>query len=338
MSIKRLISQGDKLVMKVVFRGNDTALLSAIIGISVSTAAGRVEALVRYKTEKTDKEKVSSLADPRKALTEESATSMVKELETLCKTPDVAVDKILMSEAWRNGHIQAELSVDQDQSAVALAELCWYWPHSQTPTDKQLQLRTNFSADEITAITTKPAYTEAVKSLMIKYRNPTEFKAWVKAYKNMPARFGTRMRLAESVVTDITNAVAKHHNVDLSEPKKTPKPEQATSESTQYDIVWGKYKEPDKTAHIVFGRTTIEAPTLNRAKTLATQEMNEWLESEIDEPDEKKKAALVDAQAEMNTAIDLHKGRWEDGKDKSIKFFGHHMNVWSGLFVRVKTA
>ena len=85
--------------MKVIFRENNIADVSAIQLVSVSDAAKRIEVCVKHKTGKTGKQKVSYLAAPclpysRRHLPE-SAKKIVKELESLSKAPDIPIEQVV---------------------------------------------------------------------------------------------------------------------------------------------------------------------------------------------------------------------------------------------------
>ena len=332
--------------MKIVFRGTNTAPIEAVQSITVSSTANKTEVLVKHKTSKQDKEKVSVLPDPRKLLTAELASTVSDELKSLMEAPDMMVDQIINLKAWSHGYLSIPFERNDDGSLVvndtsvqALSRLCWWWPTRQAPTDKQLEFRTQMSLEEITAVTEREEYANNVQALMQETYNPVEFKEWAKSFRNtMPERLGEWMRLPEEKIVAIRDNVAKAHGVDLSAPKKSAKSSTDKDSILDWEVFWGCYKEPDSPKFRSFGRTTIEAGTLARAKTLATQELNDWLDSEIDEPDEAVKARLIEAQAEMKNGLGLHKGKWEDGKNQANKAIGQHANVWSGLFLRVRVA
>ena len=349
--------------MKVILRGNDVVSLNLIEKVSVSETSGRVEVLVKHKTEKSEKEKTSTLIDTRRRLTKEKAEIIANELLLIVSAysdaekedaeargseqgnPLAGIEYVLEglidSNAWTHGHLSVPFNeikgITDDALSLALAELCWRWPHSHMISDAQIVLRMNVDESDIEKIAANEAYSTRVKELMISERTAEEFTTWAKPYMGQLGRFGSRMRLTEDESRAIFQSVAEHHSVDLSK-KKAASRSTDNSEPTDYDIVWGEYHEPDSTKFKVFGRTTVSAPTLNRAKTLATQELNEWLQSEIDEKDEKKREQLIEAQESMSNSVSLHKGKWEEGKGRAKRFFGNHMNVWCGMFLGVSVS
>lgn len=333
--------------MKIVFRGTNTADISAVKSVTVSASSNKIEVLVKHKTEKQDKEKVSALPDPRKMLTEDLANIVGEELKSLIQAPDMPIDQIIGLKSWSHGYLAVPFErndsgdevVVNDTPVLALARLCWWWPTRQAPTDKQLELRMQMSIEEITKISEAKEYAGSVQALMHETYNPTEFKEWAKSFRNtMPERLGTWMRLSEETIVTIRDSVAKAHGVDLDEKKETKKADAPKDDQQEWEVFWGCYKEPDSTKFRPFGRVNVEAPSLARAKTLATQELNDWVGSEVEEPDEVEKARVLEAQKEMKTGLGLNKGKWEDGQSKSNKVIGTHSNVWSGLFLRVRVA
>lgn len=332
--------------MKIVFKGTETASISAVKSVSVSGNGNRVEVLVKHKTEKQDKEKVSVLPDIRKTLTDESASAIANEIKSLIEAPDMLIDRIVAMQSWERGYISVPFERDEagnvimdDLPAVALARLCWWWPTRQAPTDKQLELRMQMDIDTINKIAKTEKYQQSVKSLMSETRTPEEFKEWVKSFRNsMRERFGGWMRLEGDTVAIMVDAVAKQHGVDLTENKRKSTEKADKPDQQEWEVFWGCYKEPDGTSFIPYGRTNVEAPTLARAKTLATQELNDWIDRSIEEPDEVRKSILERGQESIKNGLAKNKGRWEDGRNKSNRTIGQHGNTWSGLFVQVKLA
>ena len=207
--------------MKVVFRGNETADVSEIQSVSVITKVKRIEVRVEYKMGKTGKQKVSYLAYPRRTYPlrhlSESAKKIVKELESLSKTPDMPIEQVVELIAWRSGHLQVEMDPDSPASALGLARLCWYWPLNQTPKYEQLQLRTGLSIHEIGKIAKRDIYKRSIEVLIPEtYSTPDKFKWWLRDYgRNMPEKIGKRMRLSEDTVTELINSFADQYDIDL---------------------------------------------------------------------------------------------------------------------------
>ena len=207
--------------MKVVFRKNNTADVSAIESVSVSPAAKRIEVCVKHKTGKTGKQKVSYLADPclsysRRHLPE-SAKKIVKELESLSKAPDMPIEQVVELTAWRNGHLQVKMDTDSHASARGFAFLCVDWPFDHNPSDEELKFRTGLSGDEIKKIARSDIYKHSIEALMLdSYDTSDKFKWWLRDYeRNMPRRFGKRMRLSEDAATELINSMAEQRGVAL---------------------------------------------------------------------------------------------------------------------------
>jgi len=222
--------------VKVVFRGNKTADVSAIQSVSVGNATKRIEVCVKHKTEKTGKQKVSYLADPRLSYSRwhlpKSAKKIVKELESLSKAPDMPIEQVVELTAWRNGHLQVKMDANSPASARGLAFLCVSWSFGQSPPNKELKFRTGFSGDEIKKIASTGIYKQSIEALMLKsYDTSDKFKWWLRDYgRNMPRRFGKRMQLSEDAATELINSMAEQRGVDLGslkgnsvlfEPEKT---------------------------------------------------------------------------------------------------------------------
>lgn len=86
----------------------------------------------------------------------------------------------------------------------------------EDPTDEQLQRRMGLVPGEINGITSKDDYKRCVENLMFRTRTADEFKKWIDGYKNMPARFGKRMRLREDEVEMLVKSVTSRHGIVLS--------------------------------------------------------------------------------------------------------------------------
>ena len=207
--------------MKVVFRRNNTADVSTIQSVSVSNAAKRIEVCVKHKTGKIGKQEVSYLADPRLSYSRrhlpESAKKIVKELESLSRAPDMPIEQVVELTAWRHGHLQVEMDTDSQASARGLAFLCVGWPFGQNPSDEELKFRTGLKATDIKTVTSTDIYKQSIEALMLKsYDTSDKFKWWLRDYgRNMPRRFGKRMRLNEDAATELINSIAEQRGVDL---------------------------------------------------------------------------------------------------------------------------
>ena len=216
--------------MKVVFGGDKTADVSEIQSVSISKASKRIEVCVKHKTEKTGKQQVSYLAYPRLSYSRrhlrESGKKIVKELESLSKMPDIPIEQVIELTAWAWGYLQVKLNINDDASVQGLARLCRDWAFSQTPKYKELELRTGFSADEIQTVTNTNIYKQAVKESMLEsYDTPAKFKWWLRDYgRNMPRKFGKRMRLSEDTATELIYFLAEQHDVDLGDLKGSSAP------------------------------------------------------------------------------------------------------------------
>lgn len=209
--------------MKVVFQGNETADVSEIQSVLVITAAKRIEVHLKRKTGKTE-EKVRALpllkADFEKP--KPWAEEVAKDLERFSEAPDAPINQVIASAAWSRGFLQVELDVNSDISAHGLARLCWCWRVSNTPKAEDLEFRTGLSTDEIEEVTGRDIYKQHVKDLMFKERDAKNYKKWATKGKysgNNPVWFGTRMRLPEDTATELINAVAEKHGINLSDLK-----------------------------------------------------------------------------------------------------------------------
>ena len=206
--------------MKVVFRGNETADVSEIRSVLVITAAKRIEVHLKRKTGETE-EKVRDLPILKSFFKKTWAEEVKKDLERFSKALNTPIEQVVASSAWAVGYLQVKLDVNSDTSAQGLASLCWNWVLSQTPTSEELELRTGFSADEIKEVATTDVYKQHVEALILEYYNTADkFKRWVNGYRtSMPSRFGHRMQLSEETATELINAVAEKHSINLSDLK-----------------------------------------------------------------------------------------------------------------------
>lgn len=200
--------------MKVVFRGNDLANVSAIQSVSVITAAKQIEVHVKHETGK----KVWYLPI-RKPFKRDWAEKVAKDLEGFSEASGTPIDQVIASTAWARGYLQVGLDVNSDTSAWGLARLCWYWTPSRTPTDEQLGLRTELRADEIKKIASRDIYKQHVEDLIFKERDADAFKKWVKKWekdhgKKMFDKFGKHMQLSENTAKELIYSVAEKHDID----------------------------------------------------------------------------------------------------------------------------
>ena len=206
--------------MKVIFEGNNSVNVSNIQSVSVSTTTKRTRIEVKHKT---GKQKVSYLAYPsvkhaRRQLPE-FAEEIAKELEFLSKTPDMPIDQVINLTPWAWGYLQVKLDANSDTSASGLALLCWDWPFGQNPSYTELEYRTGFKAAEIKTITSTDMYKKSIKHRMLEsYDTPDEFKWWIRDYgRNMPRKFGKRMRLSEDAAAELIHSVAEQYSIDLGD-------------------------------------------------------------------------------------------------------------------------
>ena len=212
--------------MKVVFRGDKTADVSAIQSVSVSKASKRIEVSVKYKTGKTGKQKVSYLAYPCLRYSRhhlpELAKKFVKELEFLAKAPDIPIEQVVELTAWWNGHLQVKMNTDSHASVRGFALLCRDWPLGQKPSDEDLKFRTGFKAAEIKRIASTGVYKQSVEEVMLEAYDTPEFKWWLRDYgRNIIPKFGKRMRLSEDTATELIYFLAEQHDVDLGNLKSS---------------------------------------------------------------------------------------------------------------------
>ena len=209
--------------MKVIFEGNETADVSAIRSIRKETIHGKIKVRVEHKKEKAGKQKVSYLADPYLSYSRrhlpESAKKIVKELESLSKAPDIPIEQVIELTAWAWGYLQVELDIKDDASVQGLARLCRDWAFSQTLKVKELELRTGLSTNEIKRIASTGVYKQSVEDVMLEaYDTPAKFKWWLRDYgRNMPRKFGKRMRLSEDAAAELINSIAEQYGIDLGD-------------------------------------------------------------------------------------------------------------------------
>ena len=205
--------------MKIIFDNENAASLSAIQLVSVirDDNTGRFKVRVKHKTEKAEEGEVSYLlgVHPR-SQTKKRCEKIAKQIEGLTRNPDMPLAQVVELEAFAYGHLQIGLSPRTDLAVIALARLCWDWAAFEAPTDKQLQHRTGLVLGEINKITSKDDYKRCVEDLMFSTRTADEFKKWIDGYKNMPVRFGKRMRLRENDVEMLVSSIASQHGIVLS--------------------------------------------------------------------------------------------------------------------------
>ena len=205
--------------MKVVFRGNETADVSEIQSVLVITKPQRIEVHLKRKTGGTE-EKVRDLPFRTGKFRKTWAEEVKKDLERFSKAPNTPIEQVIASTAWARGYLQVELDVNTDASTRGLARLCWYWALSKNLPDEKLELRTGLSANEIENVASTDTYKRHVEDLMFKERDAEGYKKWVtKEGGDDPVWLGTRMRLPEDTTTELINAGAEKHGIDLSELK-----------------------------------------------------------------------------------------------------------------------
>lgn len=205
--------------MRVVFEGNETADVSEIQSVLVITAAKRIEVHLKRKTGGTE-EKVRYLPLLKGNFKKTWAAEVKKDLERFSEAPNTPIEQVIVSDAWARGYLQVEFNVNSDTSARGLARLCWFWMLSKTPTDEELEFRTELNADEIKEVARTDIYKQHVEDLMFKQRDADKFKKWVRSWgRNMPAGLGKRMRLSEDTTAELIKSVAGKHGIDLSELK-----------------------------------------------------------------------------------------------------------------------
>ncbi len=212
--------------MKVVFEENKTADVSEIQSVLIITAAKRIEVHVEHKTERTGKQKISYLTYPSAKYSRchlpESAEMIAKELEDLSKEPDKPIEQVIELTAWRNGHLQVRMDADSRDSARGLALLCWNWPLYENPSDEELNFRTGFKAADIKTVASTDTYKQSVKALMLETYNTADFKWWLRDYgRDMPRRFGNRMRFSEDAAAELINSIAEQYGIDLGDLKSS---------------------------------------------------------------------------------------------------------------------
>ena len=213
--------------MKVVFRGNDTVDVSAIQSVRMDAVQGKIKVRVEHKTEKTGKQKVFYLDYPRLSYSRryllKLAKIIAKELEDLSKAPDRPIERVIRLTAWAWGYLQVKLDINNDASVQGLARLCGDWAFSQTPKDKELEFRTGLSADEIQKVTNWNIYNQSVEESMLEaYDTAGKFKWWLRDHgRNMPQKFGKRMRLSEDAAAELISSIAEQYSIDLGDLKSS---------------------------------------------------------------------------------------------------------------------
>ena len=141
-----------------------------------------------------------------------------KDLERFSEAPNTPIEQVITSRAWGGGCLQAKLDINGDTSERGLARLCWYWMSSNTPKDEELERRTGLRADEIEKTASRDSYKQSIEDLIFQdYNTADKFKEWV--IKVDPVWLSKRMRLREDTTTELINAVAEKHGIDLSELK-----------------------------------------------------------------------------------------------------------------------
>lgn len=202
--------------MKVIFKGNHTADVSEIQSVLVITDSKRIEVHLKRKMGKRE-EKVFDLPILKGYFKKTWVEEIKKDLERFSEAPDAPIDQVITSRAWGGGCLQTKLDINRDTSTRGLARLCWCWMVSNTPKTEELEFRTGLSADEIEEVTRRGIYKQHVEDLMFKARDAEDYKEWV--IKEDPVWLSKRMRLREDTITELINAGAEKHGIDLSELK-----------------------------------------------------------------------------------------------------------------------
>lgn len=213
--------------MKVIFNSGNPVDLSAIESMDVSDTDGSVKIVVHYLTSRG----VSCnhitfrrpLSDTYRTVTREFTEEMVEEIKSLTQQPDRPIEEVIDLKAWCIGCLSVDINTATDaQATLAFARLCWHWSigRNNHPSEKQLEKRTKLDTGTINRITDKDDYKRCVENLMkngflFKPRTAEEFRAWVAGYRNMPTKFGKRMRLCEDDVETLVESVASYHRIVL---------------------------------------------------------------------------------------------------------------------------
>lgn len=277
-------------------------------------------------------------------LTQKLFKELVAEINGLIKG-ELSIDDVVMSSIWKFGYLRVDFSkANKEVAQLGLATLSWHWP--KRPSDEDLQLR--MPTESIEVLTSGDYYESQVENLMLSHRQASQFKNW--AEKVVSSSLAAHLRVSIEAVEGMLTRIAEKHNISVAiKKKKAPvrpaRPARAQSkkdekpvkksEPTDYEVVWGSFKEPDSTAYFVYGRDNVTATTLNKAKTLATQALGAWISSETNEKTQKTVETINDAKKNMRVGLALNQGRWEDSRGASIRAIGHHENTWSPLFLRV---
>ena len=211
--------------MKVVFRKNETATLSAITSVCVRDTGSSVKIVARHRTRRAEKESCITFRStihfsPNIKMTKAFAEDIVAEIECLVAHPSLPLERVIDSRAWCVGCLGIDLNTATvPQKTSALARLCVGWSVGgrNEPTDKQLEVRTGLDTDTITGIADTDAYKQCVKELLLngslfEPRTAEEFKAWVKS-ADLPRRFGKRTRLSEEASKRLINEIASTHGI-----------------------------------------------------------------------------------------------------------------------------
>lgn len=211
--------------MKIVFRNNETATLSAITSVCVRDTGSGVKIVARHRTRRAEKESCITFRStihfsPDKKMTKAFAEALVAEIKDLIENRSLSIEGIIDLKAWRIGCLGIDLNTATvPQKTSALARLCVSWSVGgrNEPTDKQLEVRTGLDTDTITGIAATDAYKQCVKELLrndslFEPRTAEEFKAWVKS-ADLPGRFGKRTRLSEEASKRLINEIASTHGI-----------------------------------------------------------------------------------------------------------------------------
>lgn len=212
--------------MKVVFRNNETANLSAIASVCVRDADGKISMVGRHQTKKA--EKVSCIHfrpiihfNPDRKMTKALAETLVSEIKDLIENRSLSIEDVINLKAWRIGCLGVDLNTATDaQKTIALARLCVGWSVGRNvPTAKQLEVRTGLKTCTIKSIANTDDYEAAVKELLLngslfERRTAEEFKAWIERFPDLPRQISDRIRMREDTIFRLLLSVAGEHGID----------------------------------------------------------------------------------------------------------------------------
>ena len=106
------------------------------------------------------------------------------------------------------------------ETTQTIAELCWYHRTNL----KYLAMHLKIGEDEVCAIRDSDEYLAAVEGLIHTTRSPAEIVEWIETYprSEMPLRFGKRMGLPETVVSQLIEKVLAECHTQTTCPGNIP--------------------------------------------------------------------------------------------------------------------